>query len=49
MKAAYYKEFGSTDVLQIGELPKPKPAADAHRMSESRQTRGKIVLKVQDI
>lgn len=28
MKAVYYKEFGSADVLQIGELPKPKPAAD---------------------
>lgn len=49
MKAVFYEEFGNADVLQIGELPKPKPAADAHRMSESRQTRGKVVLKVQDI
>ena len=49
MKAVYYEEFGSADVLQIGDLTKPEPAADAHRMSESRQTRGKIVLKVQDI
>lgn len=28
MKAVYYKEFGNADVLQVGELPKPKPAAD---------------------
>lgn len=28
MKAVYYEEFGSADVLQIGDLPKPKPAAD---------------------
>jgi NADPH:quinone reductase-like Zn-dependent oxidoreductase len=28
MKAVYYKEFGNAEVLQVGELPKPKPAAD---------------------
>jgi NADPH:quinone reductase-like Zn-dependent oxidoreductase len=28
MKAVYYEKFGSADVLQIGELPKPKLAAD---------------------
>ena len=28
MKAVYYEEFGSADVLQIGDLTKPKPASD---------------------
>ncbi len=28
MKAVYYEEFGSADVLQIGDLTKPEPAAD---------------------
>jgi NADPH2:quinone reductase len=28
MKAIYYEEFGSPDVLKYGELPKPEPAAD---------------------
>lgn len=28
MKAVFYKEFGDADILQIGNLPKPEPAAD---------------------
>lgn len=28
MKAVYYKEFGSADVLQCGEMPKPVPGPD---------------------
>ena len=28
MKAIFYEKFGDADVLQIGELPKPKPATD---------------------